>query len=893
MPNGIHDVNQIEMFIAYLDSNLVNDLEGSTEQNNDSQNSDASYSLTKDLIEAGQISKQQNAVVAEEDHREAVRQILEQCGIMELRDGKWRIADGMDNKFRDAVYLARFRQREAEVSAETFQAAYSLVKRAVAVDMTSRGLTSVAWLLKDGLAKHAFSGEFVCELVAQYLRTPKTFDDLGQQGWKSVVQWANSVVGATESVAVVSEKSLNLAKNSIAAFAKTVNAIQNEAPPSTEVKSRDIIEIINHPTIAETGKNLLGFDSQEHAKLLQAFSDLYREMYPGREFPAARTVSPAIADATTKFRFGIGVSTINCLSAIYAEELFVRTKKTLYDRLKSLRGDQDAPSKTRRVNSTIKRGLEHILTATSKWIDKRYDKTQLGRDGITKMEMSVLQYNEAHMYRKDAELRGMHFASCMSELALFRSGNGSNISTWFEAVRLTHEDAAWAIAFLKAGMRPTVDGVAWDMRQTKENIAGIVEQYHMRADKTDYDKLLNDFAEEHKRMVERSNELRIEAGGQELQKQMYFDRRRDDMTIGQSLRWVNMTEREYTQTDLRDILKHHNAIIVEDKNSLYYMGKDEQRVVVGQRDSKGQMHILGLTKSLVPFANETKQETLNACHAVENERKLHLLMEEFQARKTLDASQEALLYKTIDSALQNGFSYKHDDQKSVVFTRGDLSLTISRSGDVQQAVQEFVARAKEQTWNAALQKAGIHAEMAEEALRNTKVMESFGVQVRGPYADECREFASMQGAMKLLTQDDFLDENKYNAVVSELQSNLERVAAGLTPQAEATFSDRLDYILDTKENDPELAAYLGLSENAYRCDDGMIRGEYGGVEFVVENGKALAADEQGKPDHALTVQIISGGLGDDRKEALTELWSVETAANNAIHEAIKETEFEK
>lgn len=789
----------ISMLSAYCDARMILDLpyNPSEAQQGDEQTlkQAAQPKMSKALIEAAGLAKKKQEPVASRQHKEAVKQLLEQYEILEKRNGQWRIADGMENVFRDIVYLARFREREAEVISETFNAAFELVKKTVHVGAVLHAATSLTKIIAVGVA-----ADDICKYVHSFLTAPKTFEEMTDQEWKACIDWANSVIKLTEDQGKVSEDVLKLVKKDLKRIKQMANEYPNANFPFENSDGKSVYDLLSKPKLTDIIRDLIKYDHQNHAKLLHAFTDVYQEILPGELFPSRSNISPTIKEVTKRFSFQTGVTTIHFLHSLCAEHLFVGPQIVMNDLIQDMREGKHFLGRMVRLNPTVKDKLTNFLIAQTNNLDKAFERHSMHTATIANAKMQILKYNLLHAQQHEAHQRGLNFAVSISSLTLFRSGNGDDIKTWFKSMKMAQEDAAWAIAYLKAGMYASIDGVQFNAGKAMADVGTIIDQYRIEANRTNYDQLIIDFETGHRQLVTQCNEMRKEIGEPELQKQMFFDRRRDDMPIGDRLRWIDMTEQEYSKADLKKVLEQYDAIIVHDENYLYYMGKNEQGVVIGRKNSEGYLQKLDLVYAINPLQNGEQKLALEVCNKKSQDMEINYHITNV-LRNNKSNSNNAEIYRILNQLINYGFKANSERRDEISFKRESLICTIKYDEiNPEQAIQSFVNNTRNTIWNEMLKENNINPDEMQKDAKDMETMRNSGVNPQDSYVDIYQEYENLRRETQSLTQDDILNPDKYNDIVTELRHKMKTLVNNLTIQKAEQNKGRVKGIQNTTQD---------------------------------------------------------------------------------------------
>lgn len=659
---------------AYYDARLIMDLCRCAGQDKEPARTQkpiaTQMKLVIDLVRAAGLLNELriSEVAAGEREKEAVRMILEQRGLLENRDGKWRISDGADNVFRDIIYLARFRKREAEITSLAFRAALAIAGHA---DNDSQSGSSAGQIISQGIADGAINADGICNYLSVIMQTPADTESTYPESLK---QWAGNI--------------LNVAGRQM-----------TDIPEKDSDRNWRIIhDMQNVPAWTDTVKNLLAFDKRSYTKLLKAFSDIYQEVCPGDRLPTKREAAPWIESATEQYSFERGASTITLLSSIQAQELFVDAKITLSERLRNAKKGKGFKGTIKKVNDSVSDAVGAILTFSDACFKKtlRDGVMQIKVDDIT--EEKLLQPFAAHSRRETAQHRGYFFFMCMQKLRMFEWGDSTKIKTWFQAMRMTQEDAAWAIANLKAGMEASANGVRINCKKQKEGIQHVINEYRMLKERPDYERLIEDFEAEHRGLVTQSFQKQAEARGDTHKKQEITDDSRN-VPADERLRWINLSKEEYVKAKLEKILKQYDIVIMREGHYRYCMSLDEIKSVVIEVSDTGYVSPCDMVLIKGSLEDRRQSDTLAACEENAREHALHdhltgydlpSKLNGFHPNKTLRPAALLLAH--------NGFNPDFDDQNNILFTRGDLSCALMHDDpDPLETIRKVIPQAVKMT----------------------------------------------------------------------------------------------------------------------------------------------------------------------------------------------------
>ena len=118
-----------------------------------------------------------------------------------------------------------------------------------------------------------------------------------------------------------------------------------------------------------------------------------------------------------------------------------------------------------------------------------------------------------------------------------------------------------------------------------------------------------------------------------------------------------------------------------------------------------------------------------------------------------------------------------------------------------------------------------------------------------PYSKACIEYAQLKSEIMNMSESDILSADKYKERVEELSNKMHELSKCMSKEKILNFESRLSDILAVQVTDPELAAGMCIAQNCMRDEDGIIRGEYNGKEFIIENYQISFVDDVLEDSH--------------------------------------------
>lgn len=314
--------------------------------------------------------------------------------------------------------------------------------------------------------------------------------------------------------------------------------------------------------------------------MLSGFLDVHKELFPNMPPITYDDISNAAKEKIGDKRNCWQISIVNGRNSIFSSMVTVARGKLV----KALEKHQPVTLRQNREAGFIKRfyqnAVVNLLTKGDALLRDCYESKLSGTYKLDDICMEVYDMRLKNLVRENArsaKQNGADFALAFSESNLWRCGISKNIPGWFRYMKVGQEDTAWTLAYLKAGLIISEEGLKWDRSQAEERVDRIYHTY-MHGDvnglrwKNDLQQLAASLIHEHEIAKTQMEQLREEHGRTKLSEYESFnpefanEKERDDE--GQCYK---TNEDGYMNADIEEIKKKYKYLCIQNGRGVALM----------------------------------------------------------------------------------------------------------------------------------------------------------------------------------------------------------------------------------------------------------------------------------------------------------------------------------
>ena len=329
--------------------------------------------------------------------------------------------------------------------------------------------------------------------------------------------------------------------------------------------------------------------------MLEGFLDAHKELFPNMPKLAYEDISDAAKEKLGDKRNCWQISLVNGAKSFYGSMLSL-TRSRVVSALEKL---QPAPVRQRREGEFKKHFWRNaaisLLQQGDAWLRSRYESVCKGTYKMDDICMEVYDLRLKDLAREDRKTpmrKGAEFAKAFSECNLWRCGISKNIPGWFRFMAVSPQDAAWTLAYLKAGMTYSEEGVQWDSKLAESKVEGVYHSYmhgetSNRNWKQDLKNLEDSLIHEHEVTKEKMEQLRERNGRTKLSVYSTFNPElANEKEREQIEECCKMNEAEYKNADIDLVKQKYHHLLIAHGDSVSMMEFPDLREDLDKVDAK-------------------------------------------------------------------------------------------------------------------------------------------------------------------------------------------------------------------------------------------------------------------------------------------------------------------
>lgn len=427
--------------------------------------------------------------------------------------------------------------------------------------------------------------------------------------------------------------------------------------------------------------------------MLEGFLDAHKELFPNIPKLAYEDISDAAKEKIGDKRNCWQISLVNGAKSCYGSILSL-SRSRIVRTLEKLQPVQTRHHREEKFKKHFwKNAAISLLQQGDAWLRSRYESVCKGTYKMDDICMEVYDLRLKDLTREDRKTpmrKGMEFAKAFSECNLWRCGISKNIPGWFRFMAVSPQDTAWTLAYLKAGIVTSVEGVQWDSKQAEERAEGIYRSYmHGETSNRDWKQDLKNLEaaliREHERAKAEMEQLREQNGRTKLSAYSTFnpefanERKREQVE-----ECCKMNEAEYKNADIDLIKQKFHHLLIAHSDSVSMMEFPDVREDLDEMDAKkldnikhtavtgilGKNGYCTAMRQNVESTDHTrntdasKEMTLNSNH------KTAAVLKVQEIGRNISEEMYAAVYKKCKEMMDCGYTIQADD-KEIVFTDPD------------------------------------------------------------------------------------------------------------------------------------------------------------------------------------------------------------------------------
>lgn len=506
-----------------------------------------------------------------ESCRKAAYEYLEGEGIIAKDDvlGKnpdgtdkvtYHIVPGKEQDYKDAIYRAEHQRKNAR-NLGHFLAAAEKAK--------DTGDFLMKCVHVFGLSPQSAIGLFghVAAFASKISDMADQFDEAKADIVKRAAQAASDAVYGTAEQAEELQKGIGNAKDVAAKIAKSADKIlyKQACAPTNSIQEARFTKRMKksadktyervmtpHPErrqkLWEMAETLRHITDGRQEDIFAAFADLDEVLRPGQKKITKDDISQTAKD-DTRFRLG----DVNPFL-----ESVCRTPELLKNQLMAMRSFRFLDKLTKRRSERLATCLmpepvflwyrNRLARKESLHYERTMQKESVKNSRFDQAQIGIAHFNATHQEQGSAQARGENYAYEYAGLNVYRCGRSGFLVSSMHLFRMNTLDRIWAMAYMKAGMIESVQGVRYLGRPKDEASMGYGRSevrrraeavFHSYVDGKPMhelsrvcDQMEADFIEEHSAMIDRIAAERERQGLTPLQEVSHlnenFDNARDD-----------------------------------------------------------------------------------------------------------------------------------------------------------------------------------------------------------------------------------------------------------------------------------------------------------------------------------------------------------------------------
>lgn len=561
--------------------------------------------------EAGIDLKDPNNGKIREHMKAATKQVLEQAHLIE-KDENGRYSIPNEQLYKDTIYNIQLRlERE--------RALHAMLK-------TEKKITEKVLKVKLGILK---SDPDIAERVNEILREndgilkfaekvvesvksdqlEKAIDFMAEDYMReAMMEFRKHAKGAAEQISKAAPEAYAI-KKTVLEKARKVSEEQYKAV--TQVRAN---EKLYGDTTKKTVKKAARIWNQDDSSMtrlidgaiklarldhdipmLEGFLDAHKELFPNMPKLAYEDISDAAKEKIGDKRNCWQISLVNGAKSCYGSILSLSRSRIV----RTLEKLQPAQTRYHREEKFKKHFWKNmaisLLQQGDVWLRSRYESVCKGTYKMDDICMEVYDLRLKDLAREDRKTpmrRGAEFAKAFSECNLWRCGISKNIPGWFRFMAVSPQDTAWTLAYLKAGITYSEEGVQWDSKLAESRVEGVYRSYmhgetNNRSWKQDLKSLEDSLIHEHEVTKEKMEQLRERNGRTKLSAYSTFnpefanERKREQVE-----ECCKMNEAEYKSADINLIKQKCHHLLIKHSDSVSMMEFPDLREDLDKMDAK-------------------------------------------------------------------------------------------------------------------------------------------------------------------------------------------------------------------------------------------------------------------------------------------------------------------
>lgn len=854
--------------------------------------------------ESGIDLKNENSGKIREHIKTASKDVFEKAGIIERgKNGMYYIPENNEQLYKDTIYNIKIRLEKERALKTMLQVGTKLgsavLKTRLKIQKSNKAIAeSMVGILNSNKNTQAFAEALVASQKTAALT--KAVDFMAEENVRESMNELKQAAGTENkesSVPDALKKSINLVQ-------KAQKAISSLYKLDTEIAANDSLygdyDFISSKQMDRLWKQNGTMASQlvdgimkltnldQDIQMLEGFMDLHKELFPEMREIRYEDISN---DAKSKLgdpRNCWQISLVNAGKTMVGEVLAVTRGQVvkLMEKLqsRSIRENQEQEAASHFwKNLVIKQ-----LTRGDEWIKNRFESISKGVYQLSDIQMNIYELRIEEMSKneiKDSKSRGKSFAEEFSKCNLWRCGISKNIPGWFPYMNVRPEDRAWTLAYLKAGMEATVEGVQWNAEKAEKAVEGVFRMYmHGETTGRDWRKdikgLENALVQAHEFSKGQMREMRSRADLPPLSERTSFNHELNNGKIKDpGPKYFKADKESYLAANIDEIKKNHQYLVMKGSGSVSVMEfpsskEDLEKLdpdIRANLEHAGVTGILGddgyccaMKQNLSPTDHTNndpaaKNMTISSCR----DTAVDLAAQELLKSVSFPSFNEA--YDVCQKMLSKGYNASIDGD-NIIFGDPDRTPGHAFSTKLEKSVFEYKAHQyateikKEVLGNLIeqrdLNECILNAHEIDHRIQN-QPMYRFAAAKMFPEQNATNSMLSHLKEFESIKTEDVLDKETRDRKFARMEILFRTDSRDAIQIEQQVFTQKMDELKSLAKTDPALAWCKIVAPDCERTDNGLVAHTPSGAEIFIGNDGNFHLCEQTTESRETMTQLLS------------------------------------